>query len=138
MSAAEANAFCVNTLLTALGITFVDVGPDYLSATMPVDERTLQPFGILHGGASVALAESLGSMASAMVIRNEEEELLGIEINANHVRAVRDGTVKGTVRPIHIGATLHLWEIRIVDERDRLTCIARLTVLIRQRRARPT
>lgn len=113
-----------------VGITFTDVGPDYLKATMPVDERTQQPFGLLHGGASVVLAETLGSTAAACCLDLEKQYAVGIEINANHVRGVRSGTVEGTARPLHLGSKTHVWEIRIEDEARRLVCVSRLTLAI--------
>ena len=119
-----------NTLGEYLGMQFSEVGEDYLKATMPVDHRTHQPYGLLHGGASAALAETLGSVSSALVIDQEKFICVGIEINANHVRSVRSGIVEGTCTPIHIGATTHVWDIRIHDERNKLVCISRLTVAI--------
>ena len=119
-----------NTLGEHIGMQFSEIGEDYLKATMPVDHRTHQPYGLLHGGASAALAETLGSVSSALVIDQEEFICVGIEINANHVRGVRSGIVTGTCTPIHIGATTHVWDIRIHDERNKLVCISRLTVAI--------
>jgi 1,4-dihydroxy-2-naphthoyl-CoA hydrolase len=109
---------------------FSEIGENYLKATMPVDHRTHQPYGLLHGGASAALAETLGSVSSALVIDQEKFICVGIEINANHIRSVRSGIVTGTCTPIHIGATTHVWDIRIHDERNKLVCISRLTVAI--------
>jgi len=120
-----------------IGLEFTEVGDDYLVATLPVDSRTKQPYGILHGGASAVLAESLGSVASNLVI-DEGWEALGIELNANHLRAVRDGKVSGRVTAIHVGGTLHVWEIRIADSAGALTCVSRLTVLVRERKAPTT
>lgn len=119
-----------NTLGEHIGIRFSEIGEDYLKATMPVDHRTHQPYGLLHGGASAALAETLGSVSSALVIDQEKFLCVGIEINANHVRSVRSGIVEGTCIPIHIGATTHVWDIRIHDERNKLVCVSRLTVAI--------
>lgn len=119
-----------NTIAEVIGIEFTEVGPDFLKARMPVDQRTHQPFGLLHGGASCVLAETLGSVASALVIDQTKAICVGLEINANHVRGVRSGFVTGTATPIHIGATTHVWDIRIVDERDKLVCVSRLTVAI--------
>jgi 1,4-dihydroxy-2-naphthoyl-CoA hydrolase len=119
-----------NTLGEHIGMRFSEIGEDYLKATMPVDHRTHQPYGLLHGGASAALAETLGSVCSALVIDQEKFICVGIEINANHVRSVRRGTVEGTCTPIHIGATTHVWDIRIHDERNKLICVSRLTVAI--------
>ena len=97
---------------------------------MPVDHRTKQPYGLLHGGASVALAETLGSIGSALVVDQSKFNCVGLEINANHLRSVRDGFVTGIARPIHIGASTHVWDIRITDQRDKLVCISRLTVAV--------
>lgn len=118
------------TMVEHLGIEITDVGDDFLKARMPVDHRTRQPYGLLHGGASVTLAETLGSLASALVIDRQRFYCVGLEINANHVRAVREGFVTGIVQPLHLGKTTHVWDIRIHDERDRLVCVSRLTVAI--------
>jgi 1,4-dihydroxy-2-naphthoyl-CoA hydrolase len=118
------------TLASQLGIEFVELGDDYFRARMPVDDRTRQPHGILHGGASVALAETLGSVAAGMVVDPSKYRVVGQEINANHVRAVTSGNVIGTTRPVHIGKRSHVWEIRIVDEKDRLVCISRITMAV--------
>lgn len=119
-----------NTLSDHLGIQFTGLGDDYLKATMPVDHRTVQPYGLLHGGASAALAETLGSICSALVINREKFICVGIEINANHIRSIRSGFVTGTCTPIHIGGSTHVWDIRIHNEHDKLLCISRLTVAI--------
>jgi len=119
-----------NTMGEHLGIRFTEVGDNFLKATMPVDHRTQQPYGLLHGGASVALAETLGSVGAALVIDRNKFICVGLDINANHVRSVRSGFVTGTATPIHIGATTHVWEIKIVDEKEKLVCISRLTVAI--------
>ena len=119
-----------NTMGAHLGMQFTELGDDYIKATMPVDHRTHQPYGLLHGGASAALAETLGSVASALVIDQQKFICVGIEINANHVRGVKSGIVTGTCTPIHIGASTHVWDIRIHDERNKLVCISRLTVAI--------
>jgi 1,4-dihydroxy-2-naphthoyl-CoA hydrolase len=113
-----------------LGIEFTEIGADFLRGRMPVDERTRQPFGILHGGASVALAETLGSTAAGLVVDPDKYRVVGQEINANHVRAVSDGFVVGTARPFHIGRRSHVWEIRIADEQDRPVCISRITMFV--------
>lgn len=113
-----------------LDIRITEVGPDYLRGTMPVDERTHQPAGILHGGASVVLAESLGSIASYLVIDTTRFMAVGLEVNANHLRAVRSGTVTATCRPFHLGRTTHIWGIEIVTEDGKPVCISRLTVAI--------
>ena len=119
-----------------IGIEFTEIGEDYLRARMPVDDRTRQPYGILHGGASVALAETIGSTAAALCIDQSKYACVGQEINANHVRAVTSGYVIGTARPLHIGRRSHVWEIRIVDEQDRLVCVSRITMYIMDRPAR--
>lgn len=119
-----------NTIAEQIGIEFTEIGPDFLKGRMPVDHRTHQPYGLLHGGASCVLAETLGSVASALVIDQSKFICVGLEINANHIRGVREGSVTGTATPIHIGASTHVWDIRIQDERDKLVCISRLTVAI--------
>jgi len=120
-----------NTLGDHLGIEFIEKGDDYLVARMPVDHRTKQPFGLLHGGASVALAETLGSIASVLCLDDPaKEKAVGLEINANHVRSVTEGWVYGKVSPIHIGRRTHLWDIQITNEEGKLVCISRLTVAI--------
>ena len=113
-----------------LGIEFTELGPDFLRGRMPVEDRTHQPHGLLHGGASVALAETLGSYAAMLTTDPSKYRCLGQEINANHIRGVASGFVIGTARPIHIGRRSHVWEIRIVDERDKLVCISRLTMAV--------
>lgn len=125
----DLNAMREGNMTAHLGIEFVEVGPDFIRATMPVDERTHQPFGLLHGGASVALAETLGSVASHCCT-GEDRTGVGLEINANHVRAVRSGRVTGTVRPVHVGRTTQVWQIRITDEEGRLVCQSRLTMAV--------
>jgi 1,4-dihydroxy-2-naphthoyl-CoA hydrolase len=117
------------TLVEHLGIEVTAIDADSLRGTMPVDARTRQPFGLLHGGASVVLAESLGSLAGNLCI-GEDEMAVGLDINANHLRAVTGGVVTGIARPLHIGRTTQVWEIRIEDERARLVCIARLTLAV--------
>lgn len=119
-----------NTMGEHLGMVFTAVGPDYLKATMPVDHRTKQPYGLLHGGASVALAETLGSVGAALVVDPAKFICVGQEINANHLRSVRSGLVTGIAKPIHIGASSQVWETRIYDEREKLVCISRLTVAV--------
>jgi 1,4-dihydroxy-2-naphthoyl-CoA hydrolase len=128
------NNFSTNTLIGHLGIEFVEVGPNFLRARMPVEPRTHQPFGLLHGGASVALAETLGSSASASLLDLGQQAPVGIEINANHLRSVSSGYVYGTVTPLHIGQRTHVWEIRIVDEAERPVCVSRLTVMVVERK----
>ncbi len=122
------------TLISHLGIRFIEIGADFLRGTMPVDARTMQPYGLLHGGASVALAETLGSVAAGMSV-DAEYQVVGQEINANHVRAARGGWVTGTARPAHIGGRTHVWTIDIVNDAGKLVCISRLTVAVIKRGA---
>ena len=124
------NSWSQDTLLERIGIRLTEVGEDYLRGTMPVDARTRQPFGLLHGGASVALAESLGSLAATLCLDAEKERAVGLDINANHVRGISDSEVTGTARPLHIGRSTQLWEIRIEDAQGRLVCISRLTMAV--------
>lgn len=119
-----------NTLMEALGIRVTAIGEDWLQGTMPVDHRTHQPYGLLHGGASVALAETLGSSAAMLTLDPEKERAVGLDINANHVRGVTSGTVTGTARPLHLGRSTQVWEIRIEDEAGKLVCISRLTMAV--------
>lgn len=118
------------TLIEHLGIEFLEIGDDHLKAKMPVDSRTKQPAGLLHGGASVALAETLGSMAAALCVDREKKGIVGLEINANHIRPARDGWVTGVAKPVHIGATTQIWEINIYNEEGKLVCVSRLTVAV--------
>jgi 1,4-dihydroxy-2-naphthoyl-CoA hydrolase len=129
----DLNRLSADTLLEQLEIRFTEVGDDYVVATMPVDRRTHQPFGLLHGGASVALAESLGSMAANCCLDMHAEYAVGLEINANHVRAVREGQVTGTARPVHIGRRTQVWETRIEDGAGRLCCVSRITLAVMPR-----
>jgi uncharacterized protein (TIGR00369 family) len=124
------NAFSTNTLMETLNIEFIDAGEGFLVAKMPVNESVHQPMGLLHGGASVALAESVGSAASHFLINNKEQEVRGIEISANHLRSIRKGFVIGTARIIHKGRTLHLWEIKITDEEGYLISLCKLTNMV--------
>ncbi len=130
VSLAELNSMNQGTLMQHLGIEYTELGADYLCARMPVDNRTRQPAGLLHGGASAALAETLGSMGSILLINNETQAIVGIEINANHLRKVREGFVYGKARLIANSRKLHVWEIRIADEHHRLVCLSRLTVMV--------
>ena len=127
------NGWSTRTLMHAIDIRFTEIGDDYVRGTMPVDDRTRQPYGILHGGASVALAETLGSSA-AMLCCDDGFAAVGLDINANHIRAVRDGLVTGTARPLHIGRSTQVWEIRIENDAGELVCIARLTMAVVPRR----
>jgi 1,4-dihydroxy-2-naphthoyl-CoA hydrolase len=119
-----------NTIAEQIGIEFTEIGADFLKGRMPVDNRTHQPYGLLHGGASCVLAETLGSVASALIIDQSKFICVGLEINANHLRGVREGFVTGIATPIHIGATTHVWDIKLHDDREKLVCISRLTVVI--------
>ena len=130
----QCNAFSKNTLMETLEIEFIDAGEDFLVAKMPVNPKVHQPMGLLHGGASVALAESVGSAASMLFVGFDEREVRGIEISANHVKAKRNGWVTGTARIVHKGGSLHLWEIRIVDEDGKLISLCKLTNMVLSRR----
>ena len=121
-------------LLKTLEIKFTDVGDNFLTATMPVNEKVYQPDGILHGGATVALAETVGSAAVAVLTKNSNITIRGIEINANHIKSVKKGTVIATAKPIHLGKTIQLWEIRTVDEENQLISISKLTTYTRQKK----
>ncbi len=124
------NTLSRNTLIEHLGIVFTAAGEDWISATMPVDEHTRQPYGILHGGASVVLAETLGSSAGNLCVDTTSEVCVGLEINANHIRAVRAGTVTGTARAVHVGRSTQVWDIRIEDAAGKLVCTSRLTLAV--------
>jgi 1,4-dihydroxy-2-naphthoyl-CoA hydrolase len=130
---ADLRSLATRGLADALGIEVLEISPGRVVATMPVDDRTRQPFGILYGGASVALAETVASLASAANVEREEFAAVGLEINANHLRAKRDGLVTATATPVHIGRTTHVWDVRIVDEDARPICISRCTIAIRPR-----
>jgi 1,4-dihydroxy-2-naphthoyl-CoA hydrolase len=135
LSPEDINALNPGTLGEHIGLECIEVGDDYLVGTLPVDHRTVQPYGLLHGGASCVLAETLGSVASAMVVDHSRYLALGIEINANHLRTIRKGMAIGTCKPLQLGKTLHVWEIRICDDRNRLCCVSRLTVMVKERKA---
>ncbi len=127
---AEINQLIPNTAAGQLGIEFTAFGEDWLSARMPVDRRTHQPIGLLHGGASVLLAETIGSVAALLCVDRKRQYCVGLDINANHLRGVRDGWVIATARPIHLGKSTHVWEIKIEDEAGQLVCISRLTMAV--------
>ena len=127
---ARINGWAANTMLETLGIRYTGIGEDWLRGTMPVDARTRQPYGLLHGGASVALAETLGSSAAMLTLDPAKFGVVGLEINANHVRGVREGTVTGTAKALHIGRSTQVWEIRIEDERQKLVCVSRITMAV--------
>lgn len=131
LSVEQLNAYCRHTAAESLGIVLTQMGEDFLRATMPVDMRTHQPAGLLHGGASVLLAETLASMAAQLCLDTEGgQRAVGLEINANHIRAVTSGVVTGTARALHIGRNTHVWEVRIEDVEGRLVCISRMTAAI--------
>lgn len=119
-----------HTMNEYIGIELTELGEDFLKARMPVDHRTVQAYGILHGGASVTLAETIGSIASVMIVDPEKFYCVGMEINANHIRSAREGWITGTARPLHIGSSTHVWDIKMENEQGKLTCISRLTVAV--------
>ena len=130
VSLPELNRLSQGSLIEHLGIVFTAAGEDWLQATMPVDARTRQPYGLLHGGASVVLAETLGSSAGNLCVDTAEQVCVGLEINANHLRAARSGMVTGTARALHVGRTTHVWEIRIENEAGKPVCVSRLTLAV--------
>jgi len=124
------NAFGKNTMVSHLDIRFIEAGNDFLKASMPVDNRTHQPMGILHGGASVVLSETLASTGAYLCVDTTSYYCVGLEINANHIRSVRSGLVTGFAKPAHLGRTTQIWEVRMSDEQDRLICISRVTMAV--------
>jgi uncharacterized protein (TIGR00369 family) len=126
----KANKLSENTLMETLGIVFTDIGEDFLEATMPVNSGVHQPAGLLHGGATAALAESIGSCGSFIMMGDEAKGVVGIEVNANHIKSVREGMVTGRGRLLHKGKRTHVWDIRVIDEEDRLISVCRLTNMI--------
>ena len=128
------NKWSVNTIASHIGIEFTAIGDDFLEATMPVDHRTHQPLGLLHGGASVTLAETLGSVAATLCVDETKQFCVGLEINANHIRSVRDGSVKGIAKAIHVGKKTQVWEIRITTPEGDLVCISRITMAVLDRK----
>ncbi|HLS72099.1 MAG TPA: hotdog fold thioesterase [Chitinophagaceae bacterium] len=126
----EINNYIPNTLAGHLDMKFTEIGDNYLKMSMPVDSRTHQPYGLLHGGASAALAETVGSVASALCINPEKQSCVGIEINCNHIRAAKSGIVIATAESIHLGGSTHVWDIKIHDENNKLICVSRLTVAV--------
>jgi 1,4-dihydroxy-2-naphthoyl-CoA hydrolase len=126
----QVNRWSANTMMQTIGIRITEAGDDWLRGTMPVDARTHQPFGLLHGGASVALAETLGSTAALLTLDTDKEVAVGLDINANHIRGVRSGIVTGTAKALHLGRTTQVWEIRIENEEGSLVCISRLTMAV--------
>jgi len=123
------NDFSQNSIVGYLGIIFTEIGSDFLKGTMPVDKKTIQPYGILHGGASVVLAETLGSAASSMAV-DDQHYTVGMEVNANHIKSVTKGIVTGTAKPVHLGNTTQVWDIIIKNDKGQLTCISRLTMAV--------
>lgn len=130
----QVNAFAANTAMEHLGIEVTEIGHDFITAKMPVDHRTKQPLGLLHGGASVLLAESLGSFASFLCIEDTSKYMsVGVEVNANHLRSVTEGYVWGTARPVRLGRLIQVWNIEIIDDKERLICTSRLTIAVVER-----
>jgi 1,4-dihydroxy-2-naphthoyl-CoA hydrolase len=130
LSLSNIKEFSKETMADHLGMQWVEIGDAFLKLSMPVNEKTKQPYGILHGGASCALAETVGSVASALVIDMDKYICVGLEINANHVRSAKDGIVTGHCTPLHIGKSTHVWDIKIYDQSNKLICVSRLTVAI--------
>lgn len=128
------NKLSANTMVTHLGIVFTEIGSDFIKGTMPVDARTHQPLGLLHGGASVALAETLGSVAATCCVDTNIQYCVGLEINANHIKSVRSGLVTGRTSALHIGKKTQVWEIKITNEQDELVCVSRITMAVIDRR----
>jgi 1,4-dihydroxy-2-naphthoyl-CoA hydrolase len=127
---ADLAPFAAETMAEHLGIEWTEIGDDYIKIKMPVDERTKQQYGLLHGGASCVLAETAGSVASHLVVDSTKYSCVGLEINANHIRSTRQGFVYGIATPLHLGANTHVWDVKIYDDLNKLICIARLTVAI--------
>ncbi len=126
----DLDPFSPGTMAEHLGMEWTELGDDYIKIRMPVDNRTKQPYGLLHGGASCALAETVGSVAAHLVIDANRFICVGLDINANHVRSARQGFVTGIAKPLHLGSTTHVWDIKIYDEGEKLICISRLTVAV--------
>ena len=131
------NATSRDSLIEHLGIEYTNIGPDYLEAKMPVDHRTRQPQGLLHGGASVALAETIGSVAANLAVDTKKQYCVGLDINANHVRSVTEGYVYAIAKPLHTGKSTHVWQIHITNEDDKLVCVSRLTVAVLDKPMQP-
>jgi 1,4-dihydroxy-2-naphthoyl-CoA hydrolase len=127
---AQLNATSQGNMIGELGIEYIEVGEDYLAAKMPVNHKTKQPLGLLHGGASVALAETVGTMASYLLVDSNYYDVVGLEINANHIRKASDGYVYATAKPLHIGKSTHVWDIQLTNEQGMLICVSRLTVAV--------
>jgi 1,4-dihydroxy-2-naphthoyl-CoA hydrolase len=135
LAVSDLQTFAGKTMVDHIGIEFTELGENYIRAKMPVDQRTIQAYGILHGGASATLAETVGSVGSAMVLDPAQFFCVGLEINANHISSVREGFVFATATPFHLGASTHVWDIRIVDHREKLVCVSRLTLAILKNRS---
>ncbi|WKK81435.1 hotdog fold thioesterase [Marivirga arenosa] len=129
-SVEELNKLGKNTISEVLGMSFTEVGDNYLIAKMPVDHRTHQPYGLLHGGASVVLAETLGSVAAMLMVDQEKYYCVGLDINANHIRGIKEGWVYGKTTPVHVGKTTQVWQIEITNEREQMICISRITMAV--------
>ena len=134
LTLAQLNNQSEGTMVSYLDIQFTEIGTDYLVATMPVDHRTKQPLGLLHGGANVVLAETLGSVAATYTLGLQKQYCVGLEINANHLKSVKDGRVKGIAKPIHMGKKTQVWEIKVYDSEEQLTCISRITLAVLDRK----
>ncbi len=130
----QLNIFSKNSLAQNLGIEITRIGEDFVEARMPVDSRTVQPYGLLHGGASVALAETLGSLAAHCTVNDQNKSCVGLEINANHLKSVRNGFVTGIARPLHVGQRTQVWEIKITNEQNDLVCVSRITMAVIDKR----
>lgn len=127
----QLNTYPAKSMSDFLGIEFTEIGEDFISARMPVDERTKQPFGLLHGGASCVLAETLGSVAGNLCVEHGKQVVVGLEINANHIRSATTGYVHGTARPINVGRTIQVWSIEISNDEGKTVCVSRLTVVVK-------
>jgi len=137
ISVAALNKHCEGTLNTALGIVFTEIGDHWVTATMPVNEATIQPLGMLNGGASMALIETIGSAAANLAVDRKRFVCFGLDINGNHIRpALKGQTVTAKATPLHIGGTTQVWEVRITDEKERLVCVGRITMAVRPREAK--
>ncbi|MEO7924687.1 MAG: hotdog fold thioesterase [Chitinophagaceae bacterium] len=130
LSLADVSHFGKGTMSEHLGIEWTELGDNFFKASMPIDHRSIQPYGLLHGGASCVLAETIGSFASAMVVDHSKFYCVGLEINANHIRSAREGKVTGVATPLHLGSTTHVWDIKIHDDNGKLVCVSRFTVAI--------
>ncbi|MEM6362612.1 MAG: hotdog fold thioesterase [Bacteroidota bacterium] len=127
---ADLNALNKNTMMEHIGIEFTAIGHDFVEAKMPVDHRTHQPYGLLHGGASVVLAETLGSVAAHLAVTGQQKLTVGLEVNANHLKGIKKGFVFGKAQPLHVGRSTHVWEITITDEHQNKVCVSRITMAV--------